>query len=60
MPIDNGECYHADGELRVQRKVMTERFCQFMGDLPRKSCLGNWLFGKSGDLAQEVNSLLGK
>ena len=24
----------------------------------RKSCPGNWLFGKLGDLAQEVNSRL--
>ena len=26
----------------------------------RKSCPGNWLFGKLGDLAQEVNSRLGE
>ena len=26
----------------------------------RKSCPGNWLFGKLGNLAQEVNSLLGE
>ena len=26
----------------------------------RKSCPGNWLFGKLGDLAQAVNSLLGE
>jgi len=26
----------------------------------RKSCPGNWLFGKLGDLAQAVNSRLGK
>ena len=25
----------------------------------KKSCPGNWLFGKLGDLAQEVNSRLG-
>ena len=25
----------------------------------RKSCPGNWLFGKLGDLTQEVNSRLG-
>ena len=26
----------------------------------KKSCPGNWLFGKLGDLAQEVNSRLGE
>jgi hypothetical protein len=26
----------------------------------RKSCPGNWLFGKLGDLAQAVNSQLGE
>ena len=26
----------------------------------RKSCPGNWLFGKLGDLAHEVNSQLGE
>ena len=26
----------------------------------RKSCPGNWLFSKLGDLAQEVNSRLGE
>ena len=26
----------------------------------RKSCPGNWLFGKLGDLAREVNSRLGE
>ena len=26
----------------------------------RKSCPGNWLFGKLGDLAHEVNSRLGE
>lgn len=26
----------------------------------RKSCPGNWLFGKLGDLAQEENSRLGE